>query len=75
MIQDFAQLRVQDEKTDAVDQALRYLCEKMGTEPMWQNATEENLSYAKKSLERNIMGKIYFYALYPNGDADQCRDG
>lgn len=63
-----------DEKTDAVDRALRYLYERMGSEPMWQCATEENLSYAKKSLERSIMGQIYIYALYPNGDADQCRD-
>lgn len=41
---------------------------------MWRFATPENLDYAKKSLERALMAHIYVFALYPNGEADHCRD-
>lgn len=41
---------------------------------MWRYATAENLDLARRSLERALMAHIYAYALYPNGEADHCRD-
>ncbi|VDN45053.1 unnamed protein product [Gongylonema pulchrum] len=41
---------------------------------MWRFANADKIAFARKSLERSIMAQIYPYALYPNGDADHCRD-
>lgn len=41
---------------------------------MWRCATSENFEYARKSMERALMAHVYIFALYPNGDADHCRD-
>lgn len=65
---------VQDEKTEAVSSALHRLYDELTREPMWRYAMEENLKYAQKSLERALMGHVYHFAMYPNGDADVCRD-
>jgi hypothetical protein len=73
-IHDFQSLKANDEKTDAVERAMRHLCDRMLVEPIWRGATSENLEYARKSLERSLMAQIYIFALYPNGDADQSRD-
>uniref|UniRef100_A0AC34Q847 Uncharacterized protein n=1 Tax=Panagrolaimus sp. JU765 TaxID=591449 RepID=A0AC34Q847_9BILA len=41
---------------------------------MWKNLDERKLDFARKYLERSLMGYVYHFALYPNGDADQFRD-
>uniref|UniRef100_A0AC34GLK5 RABX5 catalytic core helical domain-containing protein n=1 Tax=Panagrolaimus sp. ES5 TaxID=591445 RepID=A0AC34GLK5_9BILA len=71
---DFQQLYVQDERTDSVDKTLQKLCDKMIDDQIWQGAKEKHLDCARKYLERSLMGYIYHFALYPNGDADQFRD-
>jgi hypothetical protein len=73
-IVDFQQLHVQDERTDTVDKTLQKLCDKMIDDQIWQGAKEKHLDCARKYLERSLMGYIYHFALYPNGDADQFRD-
>ncbi|KAI1716230.1 vacuolar sorting protein 9 (VPS9) domain-containing protein [Ditylenchus destructor] len=73
-IHDFKMLKAQDEKTDAVDRALQFLHEQLLVEPMWRYATAENLEYAYRSLERALMAHIYGLVLFPNGEADHCRD-
>lgn len=57
-----------------MNKALAFLNDKLLSEPMWRFATLENLDYAKRSLERALMAHIYAFALYPNGEADHCRD-
>lgn len=63
-----------DERTDSVDKTLQKLCDKMTDDQIWQGAKEKHLDCARKYLERSLMGYIYHFALYPNGDADQFRD-
>ncbi|KHN76774.1 GTPase-activating protein and VPS9 domain-containing protein 1 [Toxocara canis] len=71
---DFQLLKAQDERTDAVERTLAMLNARLPLEPMWKHADAEMLAYARKSLERSLMAQIYVLALYPNGEADQCRD-
>lgn len=59
---------------DSVERTLAYLYGQLVQEPIWQFADLERIAYAKKSLERSLMAQIYTSALYPNGEADQCRD-
>uniref|UniRef100_F1KQR4 Receptor-mediated endocytosis protein 6 n=1 Tax=Ascaris suum TaxID=6253 RepID=F1KQR4_ASCSU len=71
---DFQLLKAQDERTDTVERTLSMLYARMPMEAMWKHADTEMLAYARKSLERSLMAQVYVLALYPNGDADQCRD-
>uniref|UniRef100_A0A914GXG6 Receptor-mediated endocytosis protein 6 n=1 Tax=Globodera rostochiensis TaxID=31243 RepID=A0A914GXG6_GLORO len=73
-LHDFQQLNVQDEKIDLVDSHLSHLYEQLVLESMWRSASIEDIEYARKCLERSLMGQIYVYALFPNGDADYYRD-
>ena len=65
---------LQDERTDHVERLLRTLCQRMPLDRPWSDATDDQLQYACKSVERAVMGQVYTLALYPNGDADMCRD-
>ncbi|KAL3104222.1 hypothetical protein niasHS_002249 [Heterodera schachtii] len=73
-LQDFQQLNVQDEKIDLVESHLCHLYEQLVLESMWRSASIEDIEYARKCLERSLMGQIYVYALFPNGEADYFRD-
>lgn len=73
-IYDFRRSRAQDERTYLVDRALNDLYSQIGVEPIWQCLSDDNLEYVRKSMERYLMAQIYAHALYPNGDADICRD-
>uniref|UniRef100_A0A183BKM8 Receptor-mediated endocytosis protein 6 n=1 Tax=Globodera pallida TaxID=36090 RepID=A0A183BKM8_GLOPA len=73
-LHDFQQLNVQDEKIDLVESHLSHLYEQLVLESMWRSASIEDIEYARKCLERSLMGQIYVYALFPNGDADYYRD-
>lgn len=72
---DFQSLKAQDERMDSVEKTLAFLYGEMSNDPIWELASPERIAYAKKSLERSLMAHIYNYALYPNGEVDQCRDG
>jgi len=37
-------------------------------------ASDDQLNYARLSVERYVMALIFIYAFYPNGDADMLRD-
>ena len=39
-----------------------------------QVTSEAQLDEARLSVERNVMGRIYSSAVYPNGDGDVMRD-
>lgn len=36
--------------------------------------TEQQLEQARTSIERIVISRVYFYAMYPNGDGDISRD-
>lgn len=57
-----------------MERALNSLYERLPHEKMWRFANAERISFVKKSVERSLMAQLYVYALYPNGEADQCRD-
>lgn len=65
---------LKDERTDAVERVLASLCERLPREKMWRFASAERIEFARRSLERSLMAQLYAYALYPNGEADHCRD-
>uniref|UniRef100_A0A915KPT8 Receptor-mediated endocytosis protein 6 n=1 Tax=Romanomermis culicivorax TaxID=13658 RepID=A0A915KPT8_ROMCU len=70
----FRALEVQDERTDFVERFLTSLHKKMMRDEMWHGAAEDQLKYAKLSVERYVMALIYACAFYPNGEADMSRD-
>ncbi|XP_071447681.1 GTPase-activating protein and VPS9 domain-containing protein 1 [Hetaerina americana] len=63
-----------DEKAVLVRSLLRAWNSQMEEDPTWQGASEEQVELARISLERVVMGRVYLYALYPNGDGDISRD-
>ncbi|XP_014681413.1 PREDICTED: GTPase-activating protein and VPS9 domain-containing protein 1-like [Priapulus caudatus] len=73
-ISDFKKLDVSDEKTDLVEQFLKYMYEKLEQDPTWQHSNERQLMDAQQAVERSLMSQIYIYAIYPNGDGDILRD-
>jgi len=36
--------------------------------------SESQLEQARGAIEQDVLGRVYPYALYPNGDGDMCRD-
>ncbi|XP_046399336.1 receptor-mediated endocytosis protein 6 homolog [Ischnura elegans] len=63
-----------DEKAVLVRTFLQRWNSLMEEDPTWQGASEEQVELARISLERVVMGRVYLYALYPNGDGDISRD-
>ncbi|KHJ45323.1 vacuolar sorting protein 9 domain protein [Trichuris suis] len=73
-VQQFQQLQTQDEKTDVLERFLRAVYCSAETEPMLQGCTSKQISYVQGCIERLVLTRIYFSALYPNGDGDIMRD-
>ncbi|KFD67666.1 hypothetical protein M514_20162 [Trichuris suis] len=73
-VQQFQQLQTQDEKTDVLERFLRAIYCSAETEPMLQGCTSKQISYVQGCIERLVLTRIYFSALYPNGDGDIMRD-
>jgi hypothetical protein len=73
-IYDFRRSRAQDERSYLVEMALNELHGQIAVESIWQSLSDENVEYVQKSMERSLMTHIYAHALYPNGEADCCRD-
>ncbi|UYV63347.1 GAPVD1 [Cordylochernes scorpioides] len=73
-VTNFQSLNVADEKALLVEKFLEYLYSSMEADPIWQQATEQQLEFSQTVIQRAVMGQIYLYALYPNGDGDVLRD-
>uniref|UniRef100_A0A5S6R644 Receptor-mediated endocytosis protein 6 n=1 Tax=Trichuris muris TaxID=70415 RepID=A0A5S6R644_TRIMR len=73
-VQQFQQLQTQDEKTDLLERFLRTVYASVETEPMLQGCTSKQISYVQVCIERLVLTRIYFSALYPNGEGDIMRD-
>ncbi|XP_076673671.1 GTPase activating protein and VPS9 domains 1 isoform X2 [Andrena cerasifolii] len=71
---EFKKLTLADEKQDLVDSFLGKVHTKMDNDPIWQCASENQLSLARVVVERTVMARVYHNALYPNGDGDIYRD-
>lgn len=57
-----------------MERFLDHLYQQMEVDPMWRGASPLQIEQAQRAIERNIMGKMYIHALYPNGDGDVHRD-
>lgn len=73
-VAEFHKLEVHDEKTDLVEKFLTQLYSAMQKDPIWQWASDEQLQFARLSIERSVMAQIYLAAMYPNGEGDTMRD-
>ncbi|XP_076233243.1 GTPase activating protein and VPS9 domains 1 isoform X2 [Calliopsis andreniformis] len=71
---EFKKLTLADEKQDLVDSFLGKVHAKMDNDPIWQCASENQLTLARVVVERTVMARVYHNALYPNGDGDVYRD-
>ncbi|BES99564.1 GTPase activator activity [Nesidiocoris tenuis] len=71
---EFTSLSLVDEKSDLSDCFLERLYNEMARDPVWSNASEDQLIQARKSVERCVFNIIYLPAMYPNGDGDISRD-
>nr|XP_034194503.1 GTPase-activating protein and VPS9 domain-containing protein 1 [Osmia lignaria]XP_034194504.1 GTPase-activating protein and VPS9 domain-containing protein 1 [Osmia lignaria] len=71
---EFKKLTLADEKQDLVDNFLSKVHAKMDNDPIWQCASENQLTLARVVVERTVMARVYHNALYPNGDGDLYRD-
>ncbi|XP_041094452.1 GTPase-activating protein and VPS9 domain-containing protein 1 isoform X5 [Polyodon spathula] len=73
-IKAFQGFTASDEKTDWVEDFLRYLYGAMANDTIWQNASEDQLQDAQMAIERSVMNRIFKFAFYPNQDGDILRD-
>ena len=61
-------------QTHLVETIIRELQGLLANEPAWQSASPSQLEHAAQSIQRAIIAEIYTNALFPNDDADVCRD-
>ncbi|TKR80603.1 hypothetical protein L596_014654 [Steinernema carpocapsae] len=71
-VKDFRSAKAHDEKCELLANAVSSL--RNGTDPIWRYASAERMRYAEISLERSLIVNVYVPALFPNGEADACRD-
>ncbi|XP_075226485.1 GTPase activating protein and VPS9 domains 1 isoform X2 [Lycorma delicatula] len=71
---EFQHLTLADEKNDLLDNFLQTLALEMERDPVWQAASESQLTMARTAIERSVISRVYIYAMYPNGDGDISRD-
>lgn len=64
----FKKLVLADEKANLIEEFLKELYSKMEQDSDWKYTNEDQMSYGKQVVERNIFSTIYFNALYPNGE-------
>ena len=67
-VQNFKQLVLADEKANFIEKFLEKLYRGMEQDSDWKYTNEEQLSYGKTVVERNIFSTIFFNAFYANGE-------
>ncbi|XP_030746066.1 receptor-mediated endocytosis protein 6 homolog isoform X2 [Sitophilus oryzae] len=72
--EEFRQLSLADEKFDSLQTFYKRLYALAHERRHWQHVLQKRGALIKSVLERNIMGRVYSNALYPNGDGDRDRD-
>ncbi|CAH1130720.1 unnamed protein product [Ceutorhynchus assimilis] len=70
----FRHLSLSDEKCDFLHNFYHRLYEIMNSNKHWQDVLHKRGSLIKVTLERYIISRVYYNALYPNGDGDRDRD-
>uniref|UniRef100_A0AAR5Q1N7 Receptor-mediated endocytosis protein 6 homolog n=1 Tax=Dendroctonus ponderosae TaxID=77166 RepID=A0AAR5Q1N7_DENPD len=71
---EFRRLSLADEKCDFLQNFYLRLFEIMNENKHWQDVLHKRDFLVKVTLERCIMSRVYFNAIYPNGDGDRDRD-
>ncbi|XP_066253763.1 receptor-mediated endocytosis protein 6 homolog isoform X2 [Euwallacea similis] len=71
---EFRRLNLADEKCDFLHNFYRKLFEVMHENKHWKNVLHKRDVLIKITLERCIISRVYFNAIYPNGDGDRDRD-
>ncbi|KAL1501413.1 hypothetical protein ABEB36_006736 [Hypothenemus hampei] len=73
-IEEFKLLSLADEKCDALQHFYNKLYELMHENENWHDVFRKRDLLIKVTLERYIISRVYYNALYPNGDGDRDRD-
>ncbi|ENN82605.1 hypothetical protein YQE_01024, partial [Dendroctonus ponderosae] len=72
---EFRRLSLADEKCDFLQNFYLRLFEIMNENKHWQDVLHKRDFLVKVTLERCIMSRVYFNAIYPNGDGHRDRQG
>lgn len=70
----FSALPVSDEKTHQLSVYLEDLQQRLQNDSEWTTRDTGQLRLVEQAMERALLTQLYTAAVFPNGEADHCRD-